>query len=167
MNTTGLYNYPGRIRTFTGKFIDPFELEKDDLDINDIAHALSHIPRFGGHAQGFISVAQHSVMVSGLLPNELKLAGLLHDASEAYLLDIPSPLKERMLEYTLAESKIQISVALKWRVDIFSKAVKEADRKALEFEWANGVIHKNMEYNTPTQAKAKFLALFYKLTHDK
>lgn len=80
--------------TYTGKKFFPFDVQARDIDILDIAHALSNMCRFGGHTNKFYSVAQHSVLVSLILPDELKLRGLLHDASEAYLVDVPRPLKK-------------------------------------------------------------------------
>lgn len=70
--------------------------QEEDLDvtIDDIARSLSMIARFNGHVSKFYSVAQHSVLLSRLAPDDLKMAALLHDASEAYLGDIVAPLKE-------------------------------------------------------------------------
>lgn len=88
---------PGRdnawLQTFTGRRFWPLDPKAEEIDIRDIAHALSNQCRFAGHTTDFYSVAQHSVRVSFVVPPELALCGLLHDASEAYLLDIPRPLK--------------------------------------------------------------------------
>lgn len=88
----------GVIRTYTGRYIRPLELKPSDIDYRDIAHALSNQCRFTGHTQSFYSVAQHCVLVASYLLQqttdlELMLAGLLHDASEAYLLDLAAPIK--------------------------------------------------------------------------
>lgn len=81
------------IRTFTGKQFYFHDIEHNDIDIRDIAHALAMNCRWTGHVKDFYSVAQHSVLVSKMVPLEHSLAGLLHDASEAYMHDTPSPLK--------------------------------------------------------------------------
>lgn len=83
------------MKTFTGRIVDPLALKPEDIDILDIAHGLSNICRYGGHCAQFYSVAQHSVHVMSLCSDDHKMAGLLHDAEEAYLGDIPRPLKRR------------------------------------------------------------------------
>jgi hypothetical protein len=78
------------IQTYTGKKFYPFDPRPEEVCLADIAHSLSTQCRFGGHSTSFYSVAQHSVLVS-LQVNHLW--GLLHDATEAYILDWPKPLK--------------------------------------------------------------------------
>lgn len=84
------------IQTNSGQKVFPLDLAPEDISIGDIGHALGNICRFGGHCRHFYSVAQHSVLVSEYLPEGLALAGLLHDAAEAYLGDIMRPLKSRL-----------------------------------------------------------------------
>ena len=81
------------IQTFTGKKIEPLRADPSQVNIEDIAHALAYKCRYTGHCEPFYSVAEHSVRVAGLLPPDLKLAGLLHDAAEAYLPDVAAPIK--------------------------------------------------------------------------
>jgi 5'-deoxynucleotidase YfbR-like HD superfamily hydrolase len=87
------------IQTFTGKQFFPLHPKPQQICIRDIAHALSNICRFNGHSLRHYSVAEHSVRVCCLLndrgPAE-QLWGLLHDAAEAYLGDIVSPVKPRL-----------------------------------------------------------------------
>lgn len=80
------------IQTLSGKHFNYLDIQQDDIVIEDIATALSHICRFAGHLPEFYSVGQHSVLTSHLVPQEFALEALLHDAAEAYLQDIPSPL---------------------------------------------------------------------------
>jgi len=104
------------IQTFTDKLIDPLDPDPDQICIEDIAHALSNLCRFGGHSSSFYSVAQHSVRCSQHFNDSdpEALAALLHDASEAYLLDIPSPVKWRLPEYLAAEDKLMSVIAEKF-----------------------------------------------------
>lgn len=84
------------MKTYTGRIVNPLDLRPQDIDIVDIAHALSNICRFGGHVRSFYSVAEHSIWVAELVKRyapHLELHALLHDASEAYLCDFPRPLK--------------------------------------------------------------------------
>ena len=104
---------PGCIRTFTGLYIDVFEPKPEMICIEDIAHGLSMQCRFGGQLPKFYSVAQHSIHCSEIVSDHLKLEALLHDASEAYLLDIPSPIKNRMPEYKAVEDRLMKAIAAK------------------------------------------------------
>jgi len=104
------------IQTYTGKqfFLD--EITAEQIDIKDIAHALSLICRYTGHCAEFYSVAQHSILVSQQLPDELKLDGLMHDAAEAYIGDISTPLKSLLPEYRKLEGKIFMAIADKFKL---------------------------------------------------
>lgn len=82
------------IQTFTGRMFDVQDPAPEDIDIRDIARALSYTPRFGGHLRCFYSVAQHSVEVSRRCDPFDALAGLLHDAGEAYMTDLAKPVKD-------------------------------------------------------------------------
>lgn len=101
---------PGQLRLASGRLFEPFAQHRpEEFDPYDIAHALSNVCRFAGHTIDFYSVAQHSVHVAEWLPDELKLWGLMHDAAEAYIGDIPSPIK-RMIS-------VRIRVGLNWELD--------------------------------------------------
>lgn len=95
------------ILTNTRKYFDFADIESNEIDIRDIAHGLSHACRYAGQVPVFYSVAQHSVLVSRILPEELKLAGLLHDATEAYMGDMVRPLKQLMPAYKELENRLQ------------------------------------------------------------
>ena len=133
-----------RILTFTGRMVDPCNPDPADIDIEDVAHALSHLCRFTGHASTFYSVAQHSLFVSNWLAHRgakpvLQLAGLLHDASEAYLGDLNTPAKLQLRDYQLAEGRVQQAVAEAFGLDpslLSCASVKEADKAAYDAEKA-------------------------------
>lgn len=67
--------------------------EYPDFRIEDIAHSLSLQCRFNGHCREFYSVAEHCVRLSYIVPHGDALWGLMHDASEAYLMDLARPIK--------------------------------------------------------------------------
>jgi hypothetical protein len=98
------------ITTLSGKFFDILKPEEYEYDIEEIATALSNLCRYTGHVNTFYSVAEHSVLVSRIVPERLALAGLLHDASEAYLGDVSSPLKKLLPEYKRIEDRVQRAI---------------------------------------------------------
>lgn len=128
---------PDYIQVFTrGKFW-PLEPHRGAIDLHDIAHSLSLLCRYAGHIDRFYSVAQHSIMVSLLVPAKDALWGLMHDASEAYLLDIPAPLKkmDALRPYREAEAKLMRAIALTFHMESEQpESIHEADLKARRVE---------------------------------
>jgi hypothetical protein len=105
------------IETYTGKEFYPYDPRPEEVDIRDIAHALAHICRFNGHTKYHYSVAQHSVYCAELAKRRgystaIQLYALLHDAAEAYICDIPRPLKPSFTGYDLLEARLQSTIIL-------------------------------------------------------
>jgi 5'-deoxynucleotidase YfbR-like HD superfamily hydrolase len=132
----------GCIRTNSGLFINVFEPNRDVIAIEDIAHALASVPRFGGHLNRHYSVAQHSVMCMMRVKSlEDKKAALMHDASEAYLGDIPTPIKAMLPQYKTCEHNLMLMIADKFGFEYpLNEAVKEVDALMLQIEWENLVL---------------------------
>ena len=85
------------ILTFTGKKFYFFDIKPESICIEDVAHSLSNLCRYGGHSKVFYSVAEHSIRCCDKGSNPIaRMWGLLHDASEAYIGDICSPFKSRL-----------------------------------------------------------------------
>jgi uncharacterized protein len=112
-------------------FLDP---DPNEIIIEDMAHALSRISRWGGHTHPFWSVAAHSLLVSQLLPGPLKLAGLLHDGHEYILGDVPTPLKELLREYGPIAAGLDSAIEKKFNIFLHNPAIKIADTIALATE---------------------------------
>ena len=100
------------IETYTGKKFHFLNPTHEQIDIRDIAHSLAFTCRYTGHSRRFYSVAEHSVLVSYLATDPL--AGLLHDASEAYITDIASPIKPHLNNYKELEDMIMERIAKKF-----------------------------------------------------
>lgn len=120
------------MQTFTGRQFWPIDPRADEVDIRDIAHALSNCCRYGGHCKRFYSVAEHSVLIARAAPPHLKKAALLHDASEAYLVDIPRPIKRSLPEYRAIEARLMQVIAklfdFAWPL---AEEIKDLDRRIL------------------------------------
>lgn len=123
------------INTLSGKHFSFIDTNPDIITIEDIAGALSNLCRFTGHVQDFYSVAQHSVYVSGLVPPEMALEALLHDAAEAYCGDVSSPLKAFLPEYQVIEHRVDRFIRDKFGLPAaMSAQVKHADLMMLATE---------------------------------
>jgi len=119
-------------QTFTGKRYYADNPEPQIIDIADIAHSLATKNRFNGHVRGFLSVAQHAVLVSKMVPLRDALWGLHHDDPEAYLPDVQSPFKHSMpmyrIEYRRVEKLFMEAIQSKFNLPaVCPGSVKEAD----------------------------------------
>jgi 5'-deoxynucleotidase YfbR-like HD superfamily hydrolase len=153
-----------RIRTFSGEYLSVFEPTPEEIHIEDIAHALSNQSRFAGQCKRHFSVAEHCIYISKFVPDHLKFEALMHDASEAYLVDMPSPIKSLFPQYKEIENLLMGVIAKKYNFSWpVHPLVKEADHIGLVYEWKNNVLTDNFKNDrplTPKQAKKKFLELF-------
>lgn len=171
------------IQTYTGQRFWPLDPRPEQVEIRDIAHALSLACRFNGHCLAFYSVAEHSVRVSRVVTerhpadDRLALWGLLHDAAEAYVGDLPRPVKAEAPWFRETEDRIlrviMESFSLPWPMPA---PVREADDILLATEardlmapppadWGLGVqpLAEPIIPLPPTEAEALFLDRFQEL----
>lgn len=167
------------IQTWTDRQVHPLDPDPDTFAIEDIAHALSLQCRFNGHCKSFYSVADHSVRVSHAVPPEDALWGLLHDAAEAYLSDLPRPIKVQIPIYREYEDRLMHTLAdhfgLSWPMPA---SVHGADEVLLATEqrdlmgpppapWGLTAepLPERIEPLSPEAARAAFLARYRELTN--
>ena len=105
------------------------------ITIGDIAHALSNICRYTGHCSEFYSVAEHSVLVSRMVPQEHALAGLMHDSPEAYVNDLSHPLKKLVPDHRGIEAIAWGVISRKFGLPLeLHECVHQADADAYKME---------------------------------
>ena len=171
----------GSITTYSGIRFWPLLPNPADIRIEDIAHALSNQCRFAGHSREFYSVAEHSVRVSQHCRPEDALWGLLHDASETFLTDVPAPLKElpQFEAYRAAERRLQRAISTRFGLAPEQpESVGDADRSILGVEIRDLLTSINASQSKrapqkdklaitapwpPRVAKARFLSRFREL----
>lgn len=165
------------IQTAMGRQFWPMDPREGDVFIDDIAHALSLLCRFGGHCQRFYSVAEHSVLLARAAPALYQKWALLHDASEAYLVDVPRPIKPFLVGYSEAEAKIMEAVAVRFHLHLgLPDIIKQLDKRILMDERAQNMARAPIEWSTATEplgvelqfwspelARAEFLVTFERL----
>jgi len=167
MKTENLYT-PNCIRTVSGRYVNVVDPDPDTIDIEDIAWALSGVPRFGGHLPVTYSVARHSVIVCSMVPDHHKLQALMHDTSDYVFGDLPSPIKQHCPDFRALEDRMMLVLAVKYRFAWpMHDVVKKADREALEFEWRDIMLDPARAQTMQVSreyARDKFLETFYLLT---
>ena len=145
------------ITTYTGKHFDPTSPDMSLVDIRDIAHALSLTCRGNGHVQTFFSVGQHCIWCAREAQargydRRVVLACLLHDASEAYMSDVPRPLKHMLSEYTAVEERLLQKIYEKYLgSDLTAEEavlVKAVDDDVLYFDLKE-LLHETLDREVP------------------
>ena len=171
------------VSTKSGRRVSLLNPSPSQIVIGDIAHGLAHQCRFNGHTNKFYSVAQHSVLVASILPRELRLAGLLHDASEAYLGDVVQPLKDLLPEYQSIEANFCEVLGARFGVHLqHNDDIRHADLVVLATErrdlmpmdtadWSSiaGItpMSRSIKPKSPEAASAQFMEMFFMLTNQK
>lgn len=124
------------IQTFTGVQFWPMDARPEEIVLLDIAHALSMLCRFNGHCRKFYSVAEHAVHVSRVVPPADARWGLMHDAAEAYLSDLPKPVKQELSEFRVWEERLLVVIAARFGLETPQPpvAVRQADMALLASE---------------------------------
>lgn len=131
------------VETFTGQFVDTKHPQPDTIVLEDIAHALAATCRYGGHCQRFYSVAEHAVFCSVRVERKgynkaMQMAALHHDDAEAYLGDIPRPMKSLLGKtYRTLTNRMDIAIGIALGIndaDFHAPVVKDADNWALFVE---------------------------------
>lgn len=172
------------MQTATGRAYWPIDPRPDEVFIEDIAHALAHMCRYGGHCSRFYSVAEHSFHASYLVPRADALAALMHDATEAYVTDVPRPLKKSLAGYADIERLNWVVIATRFGLPLeLPQSVTDADhamlfaeQKALMLpspleDWGMGIkppydAHVTIQCHPPFIAKVLFLNRFKVLTRE-
>ncbi|MBZ9659744.1 hypothetical protein LB523_11880 [Mesorhizobium sp. ESP-6-4] len=169
----------GMLQTFTGRHFWPLDARPEEVHIEDIAHSLSLQCRYAGHCKRFYSVAEHSVLIANWIwwhgSAADALAGLLHDATEAYLVDMPRPVKRSMHEYRLHEAALWKVLAARFGLpEEMPAIVHEADNRIIADELVNmrpmawhdkhnDPLCVSLAFWSPGESEHNFLNTFYML----
>ena len=118
------------MQVYSGGRFWPLDPRPDEIHSQDIAHALSLLCRYGGHVDRFYSVAEHCVLMSQAVAPENALAALLHDATEAYVVDVPRPLKRYLNGYREIEAAVWNAICFRFQLagDLPSEVALADDR---------------------------------------
>lgn len=170
------------LKTYTGKSFYPALPDPELICIEDIAHALSNICRFAGHCRDFLSVSEHTQNVyldiaQRTSDKDLWKTAFLHDATEAYVIDLPSPIKNMCENYREIERRVADAITerfnLKYPIDPHHPMIKESDIRVFKTErlelfdkpkigekdWCMGIRPADVKIRClpPKEAKGSFL----------
>ncbi|UZE51104.1 phosphohydrolase [Rhodopseudomonas sp. P2A-2r] len=164
------------MQTFTGRQYWPLDPRVDEVDITDIAEALSKLCRYGGHTRRFYSVAEHCVLLarSPICPPRYRFAALMHDASEGYVVDVIRPIKPYLGGYAEIEHANMVVIAERYGFAWpMPPIIKEMDARILHDERDQAMAYPPADWNvpgaaldvqlqfwSPTRACDEFLAAF-------
>lgn len=171
------------MQRYSGGVYWPLDPRMNEVALIDIAHSLSMQCRFTGHVREFYSVAEHCVHVSHCVPKDLALVALMHDATEAYLTDVASPVKRHLPNYAEIEAlnwaviaeKFDLPLQLPEEVHLADRAMLLRERDVLlphlpgitAEQWCGGpvppAVNIQLRCWSPTQAKNWFIARFFEV----
>lgn len=159
------------ITTFTKKYVNVFNPKPEMFCIEDIAHALSKEQRFGNQLRENYSVAQHCIICSEMANAEDKLTALLHDASEAYIRDLPKPIKIKVPQYEQIEDNLMKCLSVKFGFQYpLPQTIHDIDSFMLEKEWNSLMMEKEpFGYAVYSQheSKVKFIECYNMFSNAK
>jgi len=174
---TDIQRFGDFMQCFSGRPFWPLDPRPEEIEIGDIAHSLSMQCRYLGHCHRFYSVAEHCVHLARYVSAPNRLWALLHDASEAYLVDVPRPVKPFLVGYREAEAKMMETVRVRFGlVGPMPREVEIADWRIIGDERANlsesvlpwtsppeplGI---ELQFWSPPLAESEFLAAFEELS---
>lgn len=175
------------LKTKTGLLLDYMNIAKNSISIYDIAHSLSLICRFNGHCKYFFSVAQHCLFTSWYANKlgydyRIQMCALLHDAQEAYVCDLPTPLKKLLPEYAKIERRVQSAITECFDVsEVYKgshKLIKSIDVEVGNIERKYLLEEHNIFYNndydmriylqeqSPVDIREKYINTFFLLKEE-
>jgi hypothetical protein len=159
----------------SGRAFYPLDPRPEEIFIEDIAAALSKLCRYGGHCHTFYSVAEHSVLIAEKAPPGMKLAALLHDATEGYVSDVIRPIKPYLTNYVEIEADLAEAIGTRFGVKLhpLPDEIKRLDNAILADErdqammtpprdWrlSEPALGVDLQFWTPTKAEYEFRAAF-------
>lgn len=160
---------PDCIRTYSGQYVNVLNPDPETLNVEDIAHGLAGALRFGAQSPIRYTVAQHSVMCARGTEGD-KFEALMHDATEAYLGDMASPIKRHLPDYKALEERFSIAIANKFGFNYpYHPLTKAIDLDMLHWEWDTIMLTSQpltVEVWGAERAKEEFLTLYNELKRN-
>lgn len=170
------------VSTYSGQQLYPLAPDADQINIEDIVHGLANQACFHGQTSDFYSLAQHSLLVASLVPVQLKLAALLHDAAAAYFGEMAPSVRQLLPEFCIIEKRVMAAIGERFAVsDFAAPAIKRAHQIAQATEYRDvrphsalgqvaqgrlAPIPRRIEFMSPDEAKDQFMELFGELTRQ-